>query len=57
MNTEALASAKAQCQAAAHSFVHMQEMGDRIPSEQLAFNHAILLALKGLYEALESQGS
>jgi hypothetical protein len=54
MNTEALAAAKQQCQVAAQSFVHLQELGHGVPPEQLAFNHAVLLALKGLYEAIES---
>jgi hypothetical protein len=54
MNTEALAAAKQQCQLAAQSFVALQELGHSVPAEQLAFNHAVLLALKGLYEAVES---
>ncbi len=53
MNTEALVAAKQQCQVAAQSFVRLQEVHG-VPPEQLAFNHAVLLALKGLYEAVES---
>jgi hypothetical protein len=34
--------------------VDLQELGHGVPPEQLAFNHAVLLALKGLYEAIES---
>ncbi|HTC30888.1 MAG TPA: hypothetical protein VK702_09150 [Candidatus Acidoferrum sp.] len=54
MNTEALAAAKQQCQLAAQSFVSLQDLEHGVPPEQLAFNHAVLLALKGLYEAVES---
>jgi hypothetical protein len=54
MNTQALAAAKQQCQVAAQSFVRLQELGHEMPADQLAFNHAVLLALKGLYEAVES---
>ncbi len=54
MNTEALAAAKQQCQLAAQSFVRLQELGHEVPAEQLAFNHAVLLALKGFYEAIEA---
>jgi hypothetical protein len=54
MNTEALAAAKQQSQVAYQSFVRLQELDHGLPPEQLAFNHAVLLALKGLYEAVES---
>jgi hypothetical protein len=54
MNTEALAAAKQQCQVAAQSFMRLQEHGHDVSADQLAFNHAVLLALKGLYEAVES---
>ncbi|HEV7179342.1 MAG TPA: hypothetical protein VGN11_05695 [Candidatus Baltobacteraceae bacterium] len=54
MNAEALASAKAQCQLAAEQFMAMEELGHAaVPAEQIAFNRAVLLALKGLYEAIE----
>ena len=55
MNTEALAAAKQQCQIAAQSFMQLQGLDHgTLPEQQLAFNHAVLLALKGLYEAVES---
>ena len=54
MNSEALATAKQQCQVAAQSFMRLQELGHDVPADQLAFNRAVLLALKGLYEAVES---
>lgn len=54
MNIEALAAAKQQCQVAAQSFMRLQEHDHGTLPEQLAFNHAVLLALKGLYEAVES---
>ncbi len=54
MNTEALAAAKQQCQIAAQSFMQLQGLDHgALPEQQLAFNHAVLLALKGLYEAIE----
>ncbi|HVA28248.1 MAG TPA: hypothetical protein VNF68_08715 [Candidatus Baltobacteraceae bacterium] len=50
MNTEALAALKSQCQTAADAFQRLQSHHDGIPHEQLEFNHAVLLALKAVYE-------
>ncbi len=54
MNTEALDAAKTQCQAAANAFQRLQHDHTNVSAEQLEFNYAVLLALKGLYEAVES---
>ena len=55
MNNESLAAAKEQCQAAARYFTQMQHAHGDVTDEQLGFNHAVLLALKALYEAIESE--
>lgn len=54
MNKEALESIKTQCQAAADAFARLQDAHHHIPHEQLEFNYAVLLALKGVYESISS---
>lgn len=52
--SEALQSVKTHCQAAAEAFSRLQAHEDNAPHDQLAFNYAVMLALKGLYDAIEA---
>ena len=51
---ESLQAVKTQCQAAANAFQRLQGQHPHLPDEQMEFNYAVLLALKGLYEVLEA---
>ena len=51
---EALQAVKTQCQAVANAFQRLQGQHPHLPDEQMEFNYAVLLALKGLYEVLEA---
>jgi len=51
---ESLQAVKTQCQAAADAFQRLQGQHPHLPEGQMEFNYAVLLALKGLYEAVES---
>jgi len=53
MNNESLQAVKSQCQAAADAFQQLQGQHPHAPEAQMKFNYAVLLALKGLYEAVE----
>lgn len=54
MSNESLQTVKAQCQAAADAFQRLQHKHEELPQEQIEFNYAVLLALKGLYDAIEA---
>ena len=51
---ESLQAVKTQCQAAANAFQRLQGQHPHLPEGQMEFNYAVLLALKGLYEVVES---
>lgn len=50
---ESLQAVKTQCRAAADAFQRLQAQHPHLPEEQMEFNYAVLLALKGLYEVVE----
>jgi hypothetical protein len=54
MNNESLQAVKTQCQAAANAFQQLQGEHPHPPEAQMDFNYAVLLALKGLYDAVEA---
>jgi hypothetical protein len=51
---ELLQAVKTQCQAAANAFQRLSGQHPHVPEAQMEFNYAVLLALKGLYEAVEA---
>lgn len=51
---ESLQAVKTQCRAAADAFQRLRDQDLDLPGEQTEFNYAVLLALKGLYDAVEA---